>query len=175
MSEAIKTTEAEGDDEESPAAEFQTLYQETEKEKARIMKLATALKAEGKPELAAVYGEVAGTVMTLLLEVIAVSGGAIDAIDESLAELEEAGGAEGSQLLPEHAEKYITFCQVVIALCTELRKQASGEGTEQLDKIVHGAEELITLTRALTLEDETDEDEDEDEDEDDEEKPKAAN
>lgn len=157
----MTTPETKQEAEDTTATEFQTLFREVESQKSRLMKLSQSLRAE-KPELAAVYGEIAGTILAIVADVISTTGGAIDAMEEAVTNLEEENAPPVSQLLPEDAEEYITYAETVKGLCSELKKSLPADATEQhgiFDKLIMASDDRIEFTKDITLEVEEDDEE----------------
>ena len=75
--------------------EFRTLFTDAEDQQKRFKELAQKAEKDGKPELASLYREIDGTVLSLVRDVVASCGGAFKSNEERLGELEEdveAGG-----------------------------------------------------------------------------------
>jgi hypothetical protein len=164
----MQTTEPEGDDVDTEA-EFRSLWTDADEGRARFESLAKAADTAGQADIAKVYREVAGTVMTLMADLAAATGGAISHVEAELDEMPAGGAADGSQLLPEDAEKYLQLFEQYIRLLDGL-EQVVPSGTEgdtqreifaTLRRLTEGMSEF---TRSITLLDDDDDDDDEPED-----------
>jgi phage shock protein A len=136
--------------------EFGELFRDVQAERERLMKLAKAAKDEGKGDIAAVYGEMAGTVLQLVQDVIGSTGGALDTIEQTLDELDPAE----SHLTEDDAKEYLQVFSQVTRLLDELEKSVPESATEQrelfqaLRRLVEDREEF---TREISgLEDDDD-------------------
>jgi len=118
MAEEIQTTVPEdGMDEIDTDAEFRALLTDSNEGAERLKGLAAAMRKSGHTDIADVYDEVRGTVMSLLSDFIASTAGAIVSLEDSVAEQAEE---EVSRLLPEDADKYLMLFVQFAKLLDEL-------------------------------------------------------
>jgi hypothetical protein len=116
--------------------EFRTLFSDAEDQQKRFKELAQKAESDGKGELATLYREIDGTVLSLLRDVVASCGGAFKAAEDRLGELEEdvdagAGGfPTNSFLLTEDAKEYIAYFEQIQRFLAELSAVA-GVSEEQ--------------------------------------------
>jgi hypothetical protein len=162
----MQTTEPEGEDVDTEA-EFRSLWTDADDGRARFEALAKGADTAGQPESAKIYREIAGTVMTLMADLAAATGGAISHVEAEIDEMPMPGdaGHDGSGLLPEDADKYLQLFDQYIRLLDGL-EQVVPSGTEgdaqreifaTLRRLTEGMSEF---TRSITL-DEPEEEEEE--------------
>jgi hypothetical protein len=174
MPEAIQTTGPEDEEQEVDTdAEFQALLADSQEGAERLKSRAAAARESGKTDIADVYDEVRGTVMSLMSDFIASTAGAIVSLEDSVAAQE----VEESQLLPEDAAKYLTLFEQYAKLLDELAVviPAGSEGDAQRDifaTLRRMTDGLAAFTQEITIAAAGD-DEPEDEDEDDDAAPES--
>jgi hypothetical protein len=166
-----KPAEEEGPDTD---AEFRTLFDDAGDAKKRLIKMAASMEG-GNPDGAKILREISGTVLSIVSDLIAATGGAIVACEDDISELEEEGpGGEGepteSVLLEEDAEKYIALMTLYLRLLDELEPviPAGSDGDKQREvfaRLRRPTEELIAFTKEIGGLNEDGDDDDEEEDE----------
>jgi hypothetical protein len=155
MPEAIQTTGPEEEPQEIDTdAEFKALYAESEEGVARLKKLAAVARETGKPDIAAVYDEMHGTVLSLVTDLIASTGGALVSLEDEVAEGEAQH--EDSQLLPDDAAKYLLLFEQYMKLLGELSSviPSGSEGDAQREifaTLSRMTEGLAAFTREITI------------------------
>jgi hypothetical protein len=128
--------------------EFRTLFADSEDQQRRFKDLAQKAEKDGKGELASLYREIDGTVLSLLRDVVASCGGAFKSCEERLGELEEdvAEGGGGipneSFLITEDANEYVGYLEQIERLLTEL---SAVEGTPAEQKTIFDT--LLRMTK----------------------------
>lgn len=153
MPEAIQTTGPEDEQEEVDTdAEFKALWAESQEGGDRLKGRADAARKSGKTDIADVYDEVRGTVMSLLSDFIASTGGALVSLEDSVAAQEE----EESRLLPEDAAKYLLLFEQFAKLLEELGRAIpeGSEGDPQREifaTLLRMTEGLDSFTREITI------------------------
>ncbi len=175
----MQTTEPEGDEDVDTEAEFRSLWTDADEGRARFESLAKAADTAGQGESAKIYREIAGTVMTLMADLAAATGGALSHVEAELDEMPLPGdaGHDGSGLLPEDADKYLQLFDQYIRLLDGLGQvvPSGSDGDAQreifatLRRLTEG---MSDFTRSITLEPE-EEEEEEDPENDPEEAPEA--
>ena len=158
------------------AEEFQAHFIDAGDARARFEELAKVQDAQKRPELAALYREIGGTVISLLADVIASTGGALEALEEDVDAVQnEDGEATESVLLPKDAAEYVQYFEQVMRLLDGLDGivPAGPSGDDQ--RKIFGALRRMTndrleFTKAITAEeapgapdDDADDPDDEDE------------
>lgn len=179
MPEPIQTTEpAPEDPEPDTQAEFHSLYTDADEGRARLETLAKAADTAGQPEIAKVYRELAGTAMTLMMDLAAATGGALVTLEDDMGDLERGAGGgaapEESGLLQEDADKYLQLFEQFTKLLDGLAPfvPVGAEGDQQrevfatLRRMTDGMSEF---TRSIIIDDDEPE-----EPEDPEEEPEEA-
>jgi len=175
MAEAIQTTGPEEEEQETDTdAEFQALLADSNEGAERLKSRAAAAREAGKTELADMYDEMRGTVMSLLSDFIASTAGALLSLEDQVAGQED----DVSQLLPEDAAKYLTLFVQFAKLLDELAGviPAGSEGDAQreifatLRRMTDG---MAAFTQEITINAAGDEPEDEDDDDDDDAAPES--
>ncbi len=146
--------------------EFRALFMEAEEAQARLKALGLAEQQAGRPELGKIYQELAGTVVSLLGDFAATSGGAFRALEETvdgLADQVETDAPTESVLLPEDAEDYQKYFAQMSELLTGLSKSLSDGDAEQrtvIEALQRLTQDRIEFTKEITF---TEEDVDDDE------------
>jgi hypothetical protein len=126
MSDEENTDDAIDLNESDTDEEFRNLFTDAEAQQKRFKELAQKAEKDGKGELASLYREIDGTVLSLLRDVVASVGGAFKSAEERLGELEEdvdngAGGFQNNSfLLAEDAKEYIAYFEQMDRFITEL-------------------------------------------------------
>ena len=106
--------------------EFRNLFADAVAQQKRFKELAQKAEKDGKGELAALYREMDGTVLSLVRDVVASTGGEFKSAEDRLGELEEdvdngaAGFPTQSVLLAEDAKEYIAYFEQMERFITEL-------------------------------------------------------
>jgi len=168
MPEAIQTTGPEDEEQEVDTdAEFQALLADSQEGAERLKSRAAAARESGKTDIADVYDEVRGTVMSLMSDFIASTAGAIVSLEDSVAAQE----VEESQLLPEDAAKYLLLFAQYEKLLSELELviPAGSEGDLQREifaTLLRMTEGLKAFTLEITIGGDADEPDGEDDDDD---------
>jgi len=149
MAETDKET-TETDDDGDTVAEFGALLADTEREVERLKKLATA--AKGKIDIEAIYGELAGTVVQLVQDVVATCGGAFESIEDRLDEIEDRISDE-SQLSEEDAKRYVDVLEahdaIVAQMLKDMPEHDSPSQHKMLSELLKETRSLIALTREI--------------------------
>jgi hypothetical protein len=160
-----------GDDEPDTESEFRTLYTDAADGRDRFVALAKAAEDAGNADVAKVYREIGGTVMTLFMDMAAASGGAFVNIEDQIDSLPTGGDDRGSGLLQEDADKYLQLFDQFLRLLDGLTGlvPAGVEGDAQREVFAtlrRMTEGMTEYTKSIVIEvDEDDEDEDEDDEE----------
>jgi len=146
------TVEEDDDEEESETSlEFQTLFEEATGAQARLKKIGAAAKAEGNTERGAIYSEIAGTVLQLHTDLIAACGGAFEAFESRIEEIEES--IEGSRLTEEDAQRYLDLFGAYVRLIEELEKALPESGADEqrtmFAELKKETEAMIEMTKDL--------------------------
>jgi hypothetical protein len=149
--------------------ECRTLFTEVEEAKSRLGKLATAAEGNNLPNIAALYREMSGTVLSILSDLTATVGGGFADIEEDVERLyARSGDGEPTEsvLLEEDGKRYVAYLEQVRRLLEELERQASGqaEQAEVFKTLLRLTDELLTFTKEITVEEEDEDDEKEGED-----------
>ncbi len=153
MPEAIQTTGPEEEEQEVDTdAEFQALLADSQEGTERLRARAALARESGKTDIADVYDEVRGTVMSLMSDFIASTAGAIVSLEDSVAAQE----TEESQLLPEDAEKYLALFEQYMKLLGELSTiiPPGSEGDAQREvfaTLSRMTEGLAAFTQEITI------------------------
>jgi|SRR6185295_1677296 len=140
--------------------EFRALFMEAEEAQARLKALGLAEQQAGRPELGKIYQELAGTVVSLLGDFAATSGGAFRALEETvdgLADQVETDAPTESVLLPEDAEDYQKYFAQMSELLTGLSKSLSDGDAEQrtvIEALQRLTQDRIEFTKEITFEEE---------------------
>jgi len=178
MSEAIQKTAPTPDPEEADTdEEFRALWTDTQEAITRFAGLAKAADETGKPDIATIYREVSGNILSLMQDLVESTGGALVSLEDEIEALPGGGDAEDSQLLPEDAEKYLQLFGQFTHLLDELEvvvpKGEDGDAQREIFATLRRMTDgMATFTREITIGGDGDEDEDE-EPEDDDEPPSA--
>jgi hypothetical protein len=160
--------EPEGDTE----GEFRSLFADSQEGKQRLLGLAMAAESAGNADVAKIYREIAGTVMTLFADLAAATGGAVVNIEEAVGDLQRNSGRRiASGLLEEDANQYLALFDQYLRLLDGLTAMVPTgvEGDAQRDvfatmrRMTVG---MIDFTKSLIFSADDDDDDDEDEDED---------
>jgi hypothetical protein len=151
-------------------AEFKALYTDAIEGRDRFAALAKAADEAGKPDVANIYREIGGTVMTLFMDVAAASGNALVNIEDQIDGLPAGGATGGSGLLPEDAEKFLQLFDQYMRLLDGLTAlvPAGSDGDAQREVFAtlrRMTEGMVEYTKSIVL-DEDPEDDDPEEDED---------
>jgi hypothetical protein len=162
----LQTTPAEPTDEPDTESEFRTLYIDAAEGRDRFASLAKSADDAGKPEIAKVYREVGGTVMTLIMDLASASAVAIVDLENHVADLPDGAG-DTSALLKEDADKYLQLFEQYTKLLDGLTSlvPAGVEGDAQrevfatLRRMTQG---MADFTKSIVIEDEDDDDDDDD-------------
>ena len=101
--------------------EFKALFAETEEAKERLQRLAENADKNGKPEIAAIYREVAGTVVTLISDLSLTTGQVILDVENDLAGV-IGGEPTESVLLEEDGKLYVVYFEQMLRLFDDLEK-----------------------------------------------------
>ena len=170
MPEAIQTTGPEEEQEIDTDAEFQALLADSQEGAERLKDRAGVARGLGKTDIADVYDEMRGTVMSLISDFIASTGGALTALEDSVAAQEE----ENSQLLPEDAQKYLLLFGQFAKLLDELElvipSGSEGDGQREIFATLRRMTDgLAAFTQEITIggpggDDDDDENEDDEDD-----------
>jgi hypothetical protein len=149
-------------------AEFQALYADAQEGKQRLLALALAAEQAQNADVAKIYREIAGTVLTLFADMAAACGGAIVNVESAVGELQDGDGGEriGSALTDEDAGKYLALFDQYVRLLDGLTAlvPAGGDGDAQreiFETLRRMTDGMILFTKELN----TAEDEDEPENE----------
>jgi hypothetical protein len=159
---ATEKEEAEIEEGVSLEEECRTLFTEVEEAKSRLGKLATAAEGNNLPNIAALYREMSGTVLSILSDLTATVGGGFADIEEDVERLYTRGGGDEpteSVLLEEDGKRYVAYLEQVRRLLEELERQASGqaEQAEVFKTLLRLTDELLTFTKEITAEEDEDE------------------
>jgi hypothetical protein len=162
-----------GDDGPDTESEFRSLYTDAADGRDRFVALAKAAEDAGNADVAKVYREIGGTVMTLFMDMAAASGGAFVNIEDQLDDLPAGGEGGVSGLLQEDADKYLQLFDQFIRLLDGLTGlvPAGVEGDAQREVFAtlrRMTEGMADFTKSIVIEDDEDEDGDPANDEDDE-------
>jgi hypothetical protein len=149
-----------GDDEPDTESEFRTLYTDAADGRDRFVALAKVAEDAGNADVAKVYREIGGTVMTLFMDMAAASGGAFVNIEDQLDDLPAGAGGE-SALLQEDADKYLQLFEQFLRLLDGLTGlvPAGVEGDAQrevfatLRRMTDG---MAEYTKSIVIEDDED-------------------
>ena len=129
----------------STAEEFRAIFEGCEETGDRLKKLAMSLQPSA-PQAAEALRQVAGEVVPLISDLIAATGGALEA-------MEEGGGSEGDQegLSDEDAVDFTRTFTANLKLISEVREAAvSDEQREGLDALRSMNEEMMQRTLGLS-------------------------
>jgi len=151
------TPETPGEEDVDTEAEFHTLWTDAAEGKTRFAALAKAAQDAGNTELATVYREIGATVMSLLVDITAATGGAFMYVEEEL-ERVEAGETTASTLLQEDAEKYIQLFEQFLKLLDGLDGIIPDgiEGARQreiFETLRRATNGMMEFTREITVDD----------------------
>lgn len=153
--------------------EFRALYNDAQEGGKRLLARAATLQAT-HPEIAELYREINGSVLSLLSDMAASCGGAFSAIEDNVEELFEQAGDEPvteSVLLAKDGKDFLDYLAQMLRLVEELTKAVpdgvSGDAQREIFAKLHRlTEDRIEFTKSITEEDddeETEKDEDDDE------------
>lgn len=171
MPEAIQTTGPEEEEQETDTdAEFQALLADSNEGAERLKNRAAALREAGKTDLADMYDEMRGTVMSLMSDFIASTAGALLSLEDQVVAPDE----DVSQLLPEDAAKYMTlfvqFAKLLDELAGVIPSGSEGDAQREIFATLRRMTDgMAAFTEEITINaagDDPDDDDDENEDED---------
>lgn len=160
--------EVEADDGEGASLEDEcrALFTETDQARQRLTTLANAIAAKGNAELAAVYREVSGTVLSLVSDLIATCGGGFADLEEDVERLyarREGEEPDESVLLEEDSKLYVAYFEQIQRLLEELTASSSDVAQKQIfETLSRMTTERLEFTKSITV---TDDDDDGDDDE----------
>lgn len=165
---ATDTESAEIEEGVSLEEECRTLFTEVEEAKSRLGKLATAAEGNNLPNIAALYREMSGTVLSILSDLTATVGGGFADIEEDVERLyARSGDGEPTEsvLLEEDGKRYSAYLEQVKRLLEELSRQAAGQAEQEevFKTLLRMTDELLEFTKEITVEETEAEEEDEDE------------
>jgi hypothetical protein len=165
-----------GDDEPDTESEFRTLYTDAGEGRDRFAALAKAAEDAGNADVAKVYREIGGTVMTLLMDLAAATAASLVNVEDRIDDLPGGGASGGSGLLQEDADKYLQLFEQFIRLLDGLTGvvPAGVDGDAQREVFAtlrRMTEGMADFTKSIVIADEEEDEDDEEEDEDDEEEP----
>jgi geranylgeranyl pyrophosphate synthase len=162
MTDAIERTDPPEEDEDTIDEEFQTLFGDVAQQITRLSKIAAAARAENRVDAATMLGELSGTCLQLMSDLVALTGDSFRYLEERIDEV-EGGDATVSILLPEDAEKYVACLEQNIRLLTSLINELPDAAEEQkaiFRTLVRMNEDRLAFTREITKgADDDDEDE----------------
>ncbi len=142
--------------EEDLEAELGVIYREATEGRERL--LATAKKLdESQPELAKIYREIAGTVLTLISDLAGTAGEAILQADEDIARLDARieGAPTESALMPEDAAMYLAYLEQVDKLLDSLLESVPEDAARQrepLEAMKRMTAERVEFTKEIMIE-----------------------
>ena len=156
-------TEETGDD--SLEAECRFLFAEAKEAKERLAKLASTAAEAGHGEIAKLYREISGTVLTLFMDLTATCGSGFGEIGEEVEKIyaEQQGEVSESVLLKEDGARFVSYLEQVLRIARELEASAPEAQREGFTALVRMTTELITFTKEITLEEEVEGEETDDE------------
>jgi hypothetical protein len=157
----VQATEAVNDDDPDTDAEFKSLYTDAMEGRDRFASLAKVADDAGHAEVAKVYREIGGAVMTLLMDMIAASGNALVNIETDLDDIPTGGAATESGLLADDAEKYLQLFDQYVRLLDGLTGlvPSGSEGDAQREVFAtlrRMTEGMVEYTRSIIIEEEED-------------------
>jgi len=144
--------------------EFKALYTDATDGRDRFEALAKAADAAGNPEIAKVYREVSGTVIGLIVDLVAASASAIINVEDAVDAL-PGGGGGGSMLVQEDADKYLALFDQYLRLLDGLDGivpdgpdgAAQREVFATLRRLTTG---MVEFTKSIVDDDDDDDDDD---------------
>jgi hypothetical protein len=150
--------EGEGDLE----AELGVIYREATEGRERLLGAAKKLD-EANPELAKIYREIAGTVLTLISDLAGTAGEALLQADEDIARLETRmeGAPTESALMPEDAAMYLAYLEQVDKLLEKLLESVPEDAARQrepLEALRRMTAERVEFTKEIMIEEDEPED-----------------
>jgi hypothetical protein len=153
-------------DDDSLEAECRALFVEADEAKERLANIAKSVEAAGHPELATIYREISGTVLTLISDLTATCGGGFGDIVEDVERLyaQRDGEPSESVLLEEDSKRYVEYFEAVLRIFRDLLGAASPEQREPLEALIRMSEERLEFTKEITVDEETDKDDDDEAD-----------
>jgi hypothetical protein len=132
--------------------ECRVLFTEADEAKARLMGLA----GKESPELARLYREVAGTVVSLVSDLAATMGAGFAELGGEIdrLEAEQEGEVVESVLLDEDGKLYVAYFEQVLTLLDGLKDAvpAGSEQAEALAALRRMTEERLEFTREIMVE-----------------------
>ncbi len=150
-------------------SEFKSLWTDATEGAARFAALAKAAE-KAHPEIAKVYEEIGGTIMSLLVDLTAATGGALMNVEDEIDRLPAGGGGpEASSLLAEDAEKYLQLFAQYVRLFEGLEGVVppGEDGDKQREVFAtlrRMTEGMMEFTKSITISEEDDDDDDDDDD-----------
>lgn len=158
----VPGTEAE--DEADLEAELGVIYREATEARDRFMERAKKSEKEN-PDVAALYREMGGTVLTLISDLVSTAGEALLQADEDIERL--FGRVDGtpteSALMPDDAEMFLAYLdqvkKLVEGLLASMPSDVPAEQREALEALGRMTDERIEFTKEITAEDDEDTDE----------------
>jgi hypothetical protein len=163
------------DDATDTEQEFRQLYADAEEQKRRFLKLALAAPDAVTKQL---YQELSGTVMSMITDLIASTGGAlgdverrVDAVEDQIEGAESFLTHEDGQHFLLYLEQVSGFLTSILALAEPSADAGTAQEIEKLRALLELTRERIDFVHSITAEepdpdDDDDDDDNEEEDED---------
>ena len=149
--------EEETDDEEGSEIEeeFKTLFAESDEARERLQHLAENADKNAKPEIAAIYRELAGTVVSLISDLSLTTGQILVELEEDLAGV-IGGQPTESVLLEEDGKLYVVYFEQMLRLFDDLGKlvpdSEDGEKQREIFRTLRRmTEERLEFTREIMV------------------------
>lgn len=161
----IDLPETEDEDEADTDEEFRALYMDATDAQARFEELAKLQETNNRPELASVYREIGGTILSLISDMTMSTGGALSALEDTVEGL-VTGEATESILMPQDAKEYVDYFEQVLRLLDGLDKVVPAGAAGDDQRKIFGAlrrmtTDRIEFTKAIAVKEDDDDPEDE--------------